>query len=307
MKPEIIFINWGNPYYLKYTLSQCKGYNRNLKINLLGDASSIGYRGVHHFFFADYMTNANQFEKMYEHYNTNFYKFELFCIQRWMIINEFIKEKNIEKCLILDSDVLLYYNIADDFDLLKPYKMSLCLHDDGETAFASICHILDRTILDEFVNFCFEIYSDKQGNNFQKLLAHYNNMQSKNQPGGICDMNIWNLFYNDHKKDIVDLETLDDKYYYDQNINFPVCRGENVLFENGVKKIFFEKGIPFTKTAKDNKKIIFKQLHFQGEAKKNMQDYVTYKGFYYWYNDQWITFKNSTKAKVKKFLSKRPE
>ena len=106
----IIVLHQGNHDYLRICLEQAKFTNPNSRIILLGDkkAQSVAPDYVEFYDTKDYFNTAKEFSKVYKHHSTNYYEFELFCIQRWFIVNEFIQKNNIEYFLHLDSDVLLY-------------------------------------------------------------------------------------------------------------------------------------------------------------------------------------------------------
>ena len=105
MIPIIIF-HIGNNDYLRVAIKQAESYN-NL-VYLIGDNSNKDFCKNH----LDWTQFINpDFANIYKHISPNNYPFEKICIERWIIIYNFMVKYNIEKAFICDSDVLVYCNI----------------------------------------------------------------------------------------------------------------------------------------------------------------------------------------------------
>ena len=89
-KLPIIFLHNTNSDYLKYSLGQAKRSNPESAIYLIGNDSNDCYNFVEHHSFSNYFQGAIEFSKIYKHYNTTSYKYEVFCFQRWYILLEFL-------------------------------------------------------------------------------------------------------------------------------------------------------------------------------------------------------------------------
>jgi hypothetical protein len=103
-KLPIVFLHNTNSDYLKYSLGQAKHSDPESRIYLIGDISNDCYDFVEHHSFSNYFQGALDFSKIYRHYNTTSYEYEIFCFQRWYILLEFLVNNQIEKCLYVDSD-----------------------------------------------------------------------------------------------------------------------------------------------------------------------------------------------------------
>ena len=101
----VVIINTGNPHYLKTVITQAKFFGN--KTILIGDASNAPLGD--HVDMNQYANQAVEFQRYYVHLTTNGYQYELFCLQRWFILLEFMKAQGLDKCLHLDSDVLLFW------------------------------------------------------------------------------------------------------------------------------------------------------------------------------------------------------
>ena len=76
----IIFIHKGDSWYLPYALHQCVKSNPSARVILLGDVANKKYNNiVEHQLIEDYSLEADEFSKLYQHYSTSSYNYELFC------------------------------------------------------------------------------------------------------------------------------------------------------------------------------------------------------------------------------------
>src|SRR4051812_6632114 len=104
----IIFVHKGDSFYLNFSLPQAHLSNPGSPIYLITDTKERKYDFVNYVDIADYHKKADQFEKIYRHMSTNHYENELFCFQRWFVIEEFCKKNAISGFLYIDSDILLF-------------------------------------------------------------------------------------------------------------------------------------------------------------------------------------------------------
>ncbi len=298
MKFPIIIINYGNPWYLKYSLSQCIGTNANARVILIGDKSNYGYKGLEHYLAEDYTQYANQFSTIYTHLSTNEYKFELFCIQRWFILYEFMKKNNINQCFIMDSDVLLYDKVEKYKNSLGDKQINLFIDKNAYVASAGNSYILSQEFLLSFLEFVMKVYKNKTSHEFTELVDHYNKLQNAKKMGGVCDMSLWYQFSLINTDKVFDGYTsIENNCYFDINTASKDSPFFTFEYNETLKKINFKGSIPYIKIITPN--IILLRaicLHFQGSIKKQIPKYITYKGFYYLYNCYWIEFKNKIKS-----------
>ena len=156
----IIVLHKGSSDYLKICLAQAKFSNPNSRIILLGDETNETLAkqvGAEHYLICNYFSKAQEFAKIYKHYSTNPYDYELFCFQRWFVVDEFINSEGLDKFLHIDSDVLLYADFSKELefiDFINNYDLTYS-HVSAHTSFFN-----SRRALCEFCNFIFEIFSD---------------------------------------------------------------------------------------------------------------------------------------------------
>lgn len=122
----IIFIHTSNSWYLPYVLYQAEYFNKQRDIILLNDGT-ISISKPHNFNFTSYNDHPEivQFKNLYFHKSPNSYKYELLCFLRWFYLREFMREKQLNKAMYLDSDVLLYKDISYLLDL--NYTCCFCI------------------------------------------------------------------------------------------------------------------------------------------------------------------------------------
>ena len=114
MPLPIIFIHTGYSSYLEFTLRQAKFTSPSSEVILLGDDANASLGSVvRHVNIRQYSKGASEFEKVYQHFSTNPYNYERFCLQRWFMLEEFMRSSGYQEVFVCDSDVLMYADIND--------------------------------------------------------------------------------------------------------------------------------------------------------------------------------------------------
>jgi hypothetical protein len=257
MSLPIIFIHLGNSNYLLYTLYQAKKTNSESNVILIGDNSNQNYNFVEHKNMHDYTKDALNFSKIYKHYSVNPLEYELFCFQRWFILKNFMLASNIEKCLYIDSDIMLYANVTEEQKKFSNFDLTLSLSTSPHC-----CFINNLNVLKDFCNFMVYIYTEP---------SEFNQMESNFERGikTHSDMTIFWEFGKRKYAAIGEMSTIIDDSKFDHNINcseqFEMC--------NEMKNIYFLGEEPFCKSLSSGQQVKFNSIHFQGAAKKHIQNY----------------------------------
>ncbi len=265
MSLPIVFIHASNSSYLRYSLLQAKTTNPQSDIFLIGDQSNNCYKFVQHKFLSNYLYGATEFAKVYKHFhNINPCLNELVSFQRWFILRDFMMLNNLDKCLYIDSDVMLYTNVTLEQNKFSEFDLTLSHSSSPHCNF-----INNFSALEKYCNLVFGLYTDSSTLEYlEKMMQEYS---QKKLFGGVSDMSVFKAFKELKECHIGEISTLSDDSVYDHNINvaddFEMC--------NGIKNIFLVEGQPFCKHIPSNKDIKFNALHFQGKAKKFMKDYFT--------------------------------
>lgn len=265
-KLALVFIHCGHSDYLEHSLRQARTTNPFAKICLIGDSSNNRYPFVEHVPMANHFESAERFSRVYRHYNSNGYNYELFNFQRWFILNDFLKANQISKCVYLDSDVMVYADLSAEFRKFEWFDFTLASMICGCTFF------LNRPdALDEFCRFVTDVYSGKDRYHLDKLVAHYTCLKRNRFGGGVCDMTAFELYHLRHYDTIGEVTHIIEGSAYDPSLNDP---HPGVLMENGIKKLFWRENKPYGVHARTGTEIRFNTLHFQGELKRLMGQYL---------------------------------
>ena len=273
MSVPVVFIHSGNSTYLFNTFYQLKQSNKDVLIYLIGTKESKVYSSmVHHVDINDYMGEADAFAPLYKHFSTNSPAFELICIQRWFVLNAFMLKNGIEKCLYLDSDVLLYGKIEELYPTYEKFGMTIC-GISGHTNF------LNRSVLAEFCKYIIDRYTEDRIS--EKLEQHFRELVYKHGAGGVSDMTFFAWFADKFPEKVFNLNTPESQICFDISIQ----HGDDVFqMDNKIKKVIFKKKKPYCLHKSDNGHVLFHSLHFQGrDPKKIMQSYIQEKnsGFFF--------------------------
>jgi hypothetical protein len=258
----VIFIHKGDHFYLNYSLSQVHVTNPNTPIYLITDSVTHKHRFVNYININDYFSEANVFAGIYQHMSSNGFENELFCFQRWFILNAFCKKNSISQFLYLDSDVLIYCNINKVFSRLKEYDFTI-----SKDLSPHCCYFPTAQKLEAFCAFIPKLYLDEQYKQrfITKHLYHIQNSIA----GGVCDMTAFNEYSKESFVKAIDLSQINNNETFDDNIN----ESDGFEMENGHKALKKQKAFYFGR--KNGQDVRFNTLHFQASAKKWMCDFYS--------------------------------
>ena len=263
----IVFIHSGNSSYLKYSLAQAKQSNPQSTVYLLGDSSNDCYGFVEHSAYSDYFKGASEFSKIYRHFNTTGFHYELFNFQRWFVLKEFLIAKKLERCLALDSDTMLYADVTEEGKKFEQFDFTLSWNMCGCTFFLNKIEALA-----DFCKFVMDLYTKRDRYHYEKMVAHFAVRKHSHLPGGVCDMTAFQLFSEAHFGDVGEASQIINGSVFDPAISVPHPGFE---MSNGIKKIIWRDGYPYGIHVKSRKEIRFNSLHFQGKAKSLMSQFCT--------------------------------
>jgi len=276
MSFPIVFIHTGYSDYMEYSLRQAKQTNPDAEIILLGDEANDRFPFVTHVNIKDYFKSASEFAKIYKHFSTNPYHYELFCIQRWFILKEYMEQNNIEEVFVCDTDVMIYSNIKDT---LVPFKNKIAILKQGEEYSFGISYILKCNI-SKFCNFIINSYTNKS--DIIKFEEYYKGIIKNKKLGGISDMTFvenW-LTSSCDNKDLLNMLNVINDSTFDDNINSFLQAGvDNYRFKRNRKSFIWRDKIPFCYNTTLKKDIRFHIIHCQGPSKYVMSKYYTGNNF----------------------------
>jgi hypothetical protein len=269
MAMPIVTIHRGYAPYLVTTLAQAKFTNPKSEIVLLGDSSNQFLDFVHYEHILNYYSEAQQFAAVYadKHRSPNNFEYELFCFQRWFVLKEFMRARQIEQCVHIDSDLMLYADLTAEWRKFDRFELTLVAKSCGHSAFikyeglVKFCQFLTDTYTTPLM------FDDLEREQAQRDAKH----PALALMEGISDMSLFRRFTR-LNPDLVGLasEIIEDSVY-DLRINTPM--GFEVY--QGIKKIEWIDHQPFCRHLELDRLIKFNSLHFQGGTKKYIHRYFT--------------------------------
>ncbi len=263
MSLPIIFIHKGYSDYMEYSLRQAKYSNPDSEIILIGDEFNNRFDFVKHVDMKAYFQGASDFADVYTHYSTNPYGYELFCFQRWFILEDFMKNNGYKDAFICDTDVMLYSDINNVFQsAYKEIDIGLMIMEKNMSIGISYQKL---SLLQDFLSFL----QDHYVSNKSILEDYWEDICRNKQLGGYSDMIAVTEFVKQLPPGnaIVDLlEPVNDEVF-DRDINNALTSNEPYQLKYGKKRFIWDNGIPYGFNTVRKKNIKFHLIHFQGPAK----------------------------------------
>ena len=180
MSLPIVVIHKQKSNYLSYCLLQARRSNPDSRLILIGDDQNDRNANADHYMLADYQRGANQLASVYEHLSLSPFQFELFCMQRWFILKEFMATNEINSIFYQDTDVMLYGNVSAEQRKFAHYGLAFA----GASGHSVFINSLDA--LREFCAFILLYYTNPSLLN--GLRGIFENYKKCHRSGGISDM-----------------------------------------------------------------------------------------------------------------------
>lgn len=258
---NIVIIHTGFAKYLFYALKKIKETNKNANVFLISNKEYKEYSKYSHFVDINKVikNESIDFQNKYIHLGKSNPNYEMFCMQRWIILKDFMKEYKLNECMHIDSDILIFSDLDEALKPFFKYDISLA------HKLALTMHIKDIKILEDFSKYLLFKYTDEKEINKLKDMYYNTNRVNDGVAGSISDMDISREFFSNYHLPIGNLSEIENDSIFDSAIiygspNFEMMKKDK--YE--MKKIFFEDGIPFCNynNGDINKKIRFHSLHF---------------------------------------------
>lgn len=258
----IIFIHNRNHSYLPLSLWNTRQTNPKSDVILLGDRENAHFGSfVHHFHHRQFARQANELQNVFVNFSTNPSDFELICLQRWMILLEFLEANQIDQCLYLDSDVLLFDEIGSDAQRFQNFGMTVA-GISGHTNF-----IYGRETLALFCRHILDAYVQPDG--IAMLEDKYKLFRLSHQAGGISDMTFFTEFRASNPDLVLDISEPIESKMFDITITYT----HGVKAEGGIKKLIWRENKPYAELL-NGSEVEMRSLHFQGDSKLYMPQMV---------------------------------
>lgn len=258
-KNPIIIVHFsGGSKNIKYIVRHLIENNPGRRIILISD-KILRVKELECYYLQDFSIAAAAFaQKQYVHLSSNRYDFELFALQRWFIINEFVRKNRIKRFIAIDPDVMFFPAIADfekiyaDCDFTVSH--GVCPH---------IFYVKDHEKLTSFLNYIVQWYTPK---NKKILQARYQSeFVTTGLKGGIGDMTFLGMYVKKHPEAFGDIAIPRKNCVCDHSL----ITADGYVFDvrRKIKKIIWKNKIPYV-VDEHNKRIRLLAIHFQGNAKR---------------------------------------
>lgn len=263
----VVFIHCGYQKYFKYVLRQAVKMKN--KVYLLGDETNKHIENIVWYDSEEFsLYHYRIFEMKYKHMSTNSHWFEIICFKRYFLLYEFMKKENINKCILCDSDLMIYINFNEiniDFTNIELMYSGTSRQKNYRWSYSAHCSCWGVDNLRRFLSFVKDIYE----NNLEILEEKWKYHQENSIQGGICDMTLLYLYVNKNIKEKF-LNSTYIKPVFDHSIrSVEGCTKNEFIFDKKIacKKVVFIGDIPYFFELKTGKRVQAYTIHAQGRSK----------------------------------------
>jgi hypothetical protein len=269
----VVFTHRGDQDYVSVAIRQAR--RDNDRVVLLGDESNAGWDVEHHY-ISDYWTeDARRVEDYYVHMCSNPRGFELYNLQEFFVLREFVRREGLDTIFACDSDVMVYADLSREMDKFGDFLAVYSIPElQWEYRWSASAHSAYWTAegLEAFCAFIEETYM----RNLSLLEEKWRWHQREGIGGGVCDMTLLWLFYERHRDRVSDICRVIDGVTFDHNIRAAENHEPSEYTMSGELKdiAFAQDGYPYCWNLQVGEPVRFATLHFQDGAKPRMKDYV---------------------------------
>ncbi len=280
----LIFIHRGESWYLYYTVKQARAFNPRARIVVISDHPQPTLRPYAEILPIDrYFSTSENFARIYRHLSFNPVAFELFCFQRWFILAEFIRQHQPERLVHLDSDILVYHDLAQEFPRLETSDLALVGFQGPFSLF------LPRpALIGEFCDHITHLFTHEADD----LERQYLEWKAVNPYTAVSDMHALHTFVERRKLRAYDLGQPYQNTAYDNIVHEP----DGYEHRDGFKVLTWQNNAPHARHLATNSIVRLQTLHCQGPSKARILDFFRARNFSY-YRDKFVQKLRSTFAK----------
>ena len=267
---KIFMLHKWRHFYVKHALKELLKHNSPKDIVFFTDDKELSkdffWFDIKYENISDYFISSDEFKDIYVHKSKNPYEYELICIQRWLIIFEYMEKHNIENCWHIDSDVLVLCNLETYANKYLRDRDFCCVASCWSTFY------WNKKWLREFKNFLFDVYKNKLDvldwfykKEWYPIYPRNNWFIEHEKTRCVSDMTLFYLFIKEGIKWVKykDIWMIVDNTVFDDNINCWVWFKHGKCWKS--IKLINDKyywSLEWKKT-----KILFNCLHFQWRVK----------------------------------------
>jgi len=278
----IFFVQLGNhvSLFLDKILRQAQYTNGAENVYVLANENLHLYKDFNCIDVSKYL-QGREFDALYQHHSSNNYSFEKACFDRWFIINDVIKDLNINYFFHADCDLLITEDLNWVYEhLLKhSYEGSVMYFEhEGRSVTSGHSSFWSKTLLDNFCSFICEKYADAEA--FNEILVNTKSgffLDNRN----VSDMIFLDIFRRTSPLKTLNLFSLEEEdSCFDFNLNVQYNGWHKVFKLNklySIKALARKRKSLYAIEAEQGSYSKFNTLHFQGYITKALiPRYITY-------------------------------
>ncbi|MBW3021069.1 hypothetical protein KY334_07270 [Candidatus Woesearchaeota archaeon] len=263
----VVMISDGDNFFLKHNFAQAKKVLSNANFVLIGNHKNQEHANSLNIDFYPIEDFSEGIEYKYMHLSPNPQKYEKFCIDRWIILCNFVNKMNLRGALYFDADVFVLDNLI--INVMCNHKYDIIKQKEN-IDFTWPCAIYwSKKSLNMFVRYIKLIYGQNDENKALILKEIMNRFKKK----GISDMTLisdfclenstvkrfipyFEEFYNSNELNINQIK-FDDVVEFKDKLIWLDSKFEGLLG----KRIVYKKGNFLCNDAR----VLY--IHFQGPSK----------------------------------------
>ena len=246
----LVLLHRGPADFIAYALKSLRLCHPGRRIILIGDdyhrydaSLNIEYRQ-----WSRYNAGAKHLAQIYRHQSENKYAFELLCLERWLILEEFCRHEAIDRLIHLDTDILSFGDFSEVEAVLEDCVSATC----GPSPHVAVMSRRDITSMAKLIG---EFYAGSfkfpEGTNLSN----------------ISDMNF--IAYLSPRLGWRNLHDLPIGVKVDHHLR----SSNGYRMVDGLKYFEFVDGSPFAICEESGDQHRFLCVHFQGSSKQHMASF----------------------------------
>lgn len=200
---NIVFFHQGFSPYLPFALHQARVSNPDARIILLGDEGNR-MRGLDYEHRTVPPTSArrSEFAKIYRHFHPGNFEDERRCIERWLILADFLEKETLSEFFFLDSDMLLFQDLRQGLSVWRKWDAA------GAPSFFSFCFFCRAGLVNRFADWILDQYRNARTMREWALRFQRYQKQKKYQTGVIHDMELAIQFVRKKRIRVLDVSKI---------------------------------------------------------------------------------------------------
>ena len=202
---------------------------------------------------------AREFRAVFSNFSSYPEAYAAVIFEKFFAIRALFEVHGIDRLLYIDSDVLIYKS-ATELSSVWPcdFTGTSVPFDNHETVSPGVL-FMNREVCDRICSDLIAAYRSPESK--ERLRQMWEVKKAVNPEFGVCEMDF--LAFLRNSGDFHYLKINEGNPRVDAAINFD----EGCVFEDGLKKIAFENGLPYGIDKETGEKIFFYNLHMQGGLK----------------------------------------